>query len=111
MTDLQRDPLSDKIIGCAIEVHKRLGPGLLESVYELPGIAGGDWMKITLSVLSMSLAGVLSGCSPVVSVQPLYTQADIQRPYLNQRVEGEWIMANLETTRTGTPPHPNHPAE
>lgn len=28
------DPLTDKIIGCAIEVHKRLGPGLLESVYE-----------------------------------------------------------------------------
>ncbi len=26
--------LSGKIIGCAIEVHKQLGPGLLESVYE-----------------------------------------------------------------------------
>jgi len=26
--------LSFKIIGCAIEVHKQLGPGLLESVYE-----------------------------------------------------------------------------
>jgi GxxExxY protein len=26
--------LTDKIIGCAIEVHKNLGPGLLESVYE-----------------------------------------------------------------------------
>lgn len=26
--------LSFKIIGCAIEVHKHLGPGLLESVYE-----------------------------------------------------------------------------
>ena len=26
--------LSYKIIGCAIEVHKHLGPGLLESVYE-----------------------------------------------------------------------------
>lgn len=26
--------LSEKIIGCAIEVHKNLGPGLLESVYE-----------------------------------------------------------------------------
>ena len=34
MTDLQSDPLTEKIIGCAIEVHKRLGPGLLESVYE-----------------------------------------------------------------------------
>ena len=26
--------LTDKIIKCAIEIHKELGPGLLESVYE-----------------------------------------------------------------------------
>ncbi|MBM4177076.1 MAG: GxxExxY protein [Ignavibacteria bacterium] len=26
--------LTQKIIGCAIEVHKHLGPGLLESAYE-----------------------------------------------------------------------------
>lgn len=26
--------LSGKIINCAIEVHKQLGPGLLESIYE-----------------------------------------------------------------------------
>ena len=26
--------ISNKIIGCAIEVHKLLGPGLLESAYE-----------------------------------------------------------------------------
>ena len=26
--------ISEKIIGCAIEVHKQLGPGLLESLYE-----------------------------------------------------------------------------
>jgi GxxExxY protein len=30
----QRDPLTEKIIGCAIEVHRTLGPGLLESTYE-----------------------------------------------------------------------------
>jgi len=28
------DELSYEIIGCAIEVHKQIGPGLLESVYE-----------------------------------------------------------------------------
>jgi len=26
--------ITEKIIGCAIEVHKKLGPGLLESAYE-----------------------------------------------------------------------------
>ena len=30
----QRDPLTKKIIGCAIEVHRVLGPGLLEASYE-----------------------------------------------------------------------------
>jgi len=28
------DPLTRKIIGCAIEVHRELGPGLLESAYQ-----------------------------------------------------------------------------
>jgi GxxExxY protein len=28
------DLLTEKVIGCAIEVHKELGPGLLESSYE-----------------------------------------------------------------------------
>lgn len=34
MTKKEVTDLSYKIIGCAIEVHKQLGPGLLESVYE-----------------------------------------------------------------------------
>ncbi|MDJ0988118.1 MAG: GxxExxY protein [Desulfobacterales bacterium] len=28
------DELSKRVIGCAIDVHKNLGPGLLESTYE-----------------------------------------------------------------------------
>ena len=28
------DSLSNKVLGCAIEVHRSLGPGLLESTYE-----------------------------------------------------------------------------
>ncbi|MCF1459259.1 MAG: GxxExxY protein [Shewanella sp.] len=31
---MEFDSLSNTIIGCAIEVHKSLGPGLLESTYE-----------------------------------------------------------------------------
>ncbi len=30
----QRDPLTERVIGAAIEVHRALGPGLLESAYE-----------------------------------------------------------------------------
>ena len=31
---MQFDKLSNIVIGCAIEVHRSLGPGLLESTYE-----------------------------------------------------------------------------
>ena len=30
---MEKDPLTGKVIGCAIEVHRALGPGLLESAY------------------------------------------------------------------------------
>ena len=31
---MEFDDLSNRVIGCAIEVHRHLGPGLLESTYE-----------------------------------------------------------------------------
>ena len=31
---MKENEISEKVIGCAIEVHRQLGPGLLESVYE-----------------------------------------------------------------------------
>jgi len=31
---MEFDKLSNQVIGCAIEVHRALGPGLLESTYE-----------------------------------------------------------------------------
>lgn len=35
MTKTEVTQLSYDIVGCAIKVHKELGPGLLESIYEL----------------------------------------------------------------------------
>jgi GxxExxY protein len=34
MNDKELNQLTRRIIGCAIEVHRHLGPGLLESIYE-----------------------------------------------------------------------------
>jgi GxxExxY protein len=34
ITQKYLDQLTYRILGCAIEVHKQLGPGLLESIYE-----------------------------------------------------------------------------
>jgi GxxExxY protein len=52
----QLNKLTEKIIGCAIEVHKTLGPGLLESIYEnalcfeltISGIAYNKQVKIPI---------------------------------------------------------------
>jgi GxxExxY protein len=34
LVDTECNEVSQRIIGCAIEVHRHLGPGLLESAYE-----------------------------------------------------------------------------
>lgn len=31
---MEKDPFTGRVIGCAIEVHRVLGPGLLESTYQ-----------------------------------------------------------------------------
>lgn len=33
--NLELKELTGKIISCAIEVHKKLGPGFLESIYQI----------------------------------------------------------------------------
>ncbi|NND07344.1 MAG: GxxExxY protein [Saprospiraceae bacterium] len=57
------DDLSYQIIGCAIEVHKVIGPGLLESVYErcmlrefeLRGFSTSSQQRIPLEYKGVSL--------------------------------------------------------
>jgi GxxExxY protein len=52
----EKDPLTELVIGAAIEVHRMMGPGLLESVYQrcmeeelrLRGCPAKDQMRIPL---------------------------------------------------------------
>ena len=54
---LEHEALTERIIGAAIEVHRRLGPGFLESIYEKAliielkkrGLAVQDHVEITIS--------------------------------------------------------------
>ena len=63
VTQKYLDELTYKIIGCAIEVHKHLGPGLLESVYEkcfihelsIKGLHYQSQQKIPISYKAINL--------------------------------------------------------
>jgi GxxExxY protein len=44
---VENDRLTERIIGCAIEVHRHLGPGLLESIYESALAVELEFQKIS----------------------------------------------------------------
>ncbi len=61
------DPLTERVIDAAIEVHRQLGPGLLESVYQLAleyellarGISFVSEVRLPVRYKGMELAGLL----------------------------------------------------
>jgi GxxExxY protein len=52
----ERDPLTQVVIGAAIEVHREMGPGLLESIYQtcmecelqMRGVGFEAWARLPL---------------------------------------------------------------
>ncbi len=60
---MKRDPLAYKIIGCAMEVHNTLGPGLLEAAYEkalmhelhLNGLSAASQVSVEMSYKGVNL--------------------------------------------------------
>ena len=61
--DLNR--VTARIIGCAIEVHKVLGPGLLESIYESAMCIEFDDVKIEVRASSLRFRRTTRGICPV----------------------------------------------
>lgn len=92
---MEDNELGERILGCALTVHKALGPGLLESAYETClahelGKAGLDYERqLTLPVVYDGLlidAGyrldLLVGRRVVVEVKAIEKLADVHRAQL-----------------------------
>ena len=80
---MEFDPLSNRVIGCAIEVHKELGPGLLESAYE------------RCLAYELSAAGI-----PFVSQQPIpvaYKGLDLECGYRADIVVDGQLLVELKS--------------
>ncbi len=56
MEEAELNKLTERIIGCAIEVHRQLGPGVLESVYE------------SAMCIEFEIAGLAYECQKIVPV-------------------------------------------
>ncbi len=65
-------------------------------------------MKKVSRVPLLLAAYLFSGCTTVVSVSPLYKDAKTEKPFLDSRIQGEWILADLDSADTdasmGKPP-------
>jgi len=72
------DKLTEQIIAAAIEVHKILGPGLLESIYE------------EALCLELGLRGL--SCERQVEKDVMYKGAKIKGQRLDLLVEGEVVV-------------------
>ena len=81
----QHDELTESIIGAAIEVHRILGPGLLESIYEQS------------LVVELELRGI--SCCRQVAVDIVYKNHVIKGQRLDLLVAGEVIVETKSVAR------------
>ena len=81
----EEDELTEQIIGAAIEVHRILGPGLLESIYE------------QALAVELGLRGI--ECQRQVEVDVVYKGNVIKGQRLDLLVAGEVIVETKAVTK------------
>ena len=85
---IQDDPLTRKIIACAIEVHRRLGPGLLENLYK------------AAMIIEMELNGLKVGKNVQIPVE--YREKPIGDYFIDLLVE-ESVILELKSVERHDP--------
>jgi GxxExxY protein len=91
MTKNELTELTYKILGCAIKIHKELGPGLLEGIYE----------KCLLHLLKQENIAVYSQRKVPVVFEGLYLDCDLRYDLL---VEDQ-IIVEVKAVETLLPIH------
>ena len=87
---IQDDPLTRKIIACAIEVHKRLGPGLLERLY------------VEALIIEMELNGLKAEKNVRIPVEYKYKGKPIGNYFIDLLVE-ESVILELKSVERHDP--------
>lgn len=82
--NLELEELTGRIISCAIEVHKKLGPGFLESVYQI--------------ALPMELAKNKLNVETQKGIKIFYDNKEIGLHRLDLVVEGQ-VIVELKTVK------------
>ena len=88
---MELNQITEKIIGCAIEVHKCLGPGLLESAYE--------------ECLSYELKNIGLGINRQVAVPVVYKDIKLECGYRIDILVENSIIIELKSIETFAPVH------
>jgi len=79
------------IIGCAIEVHRELGPGLMESVYE--------------SALEMELGNHGYRCIRQLPLRVIYKGIELKKGFVVDMFVEERVIVELKSIEMVTPVH------
>jgi GxxExxY protein len=87
---LEHEDLTGKIIGAAIEVHRQLGPGFLESIYE--------------NALTVELRRCEVGFARQLAVPIVFRGVEVGLHRLDLFVEGQ-IVVELKAVKEITPTH------
>ena len=88
--DDETNLLTDRIIWCAIEVHRELGPGLLESVYE--------------NALCMELVAAGLDFKRQVGV-PLYYKGELLSEHRPDLIVGDRVVVEVKSIDRFNPVH------
>ena len=88
---MNKDPVTEAIIGAAIEMHRALGPGLLESAYE--------------ACLSHDLTSIGIPFRRPVLIPIRYKGIDIDCRYRIDMIIDEKVVVEIKTVERLTPLH------